>query len=308
MREGAVVGRYQIGRVIGRGGMAVVHAGEHRVLRYRVAVKVLHPDHLENPSMERRFLNEARALAAIRHPGIVELLDVGCAADGRAYLVMEMLEGISLAQRLARGPLPLPQAISFGRQLASALAAAHAKGIVHRDLKPDNILIVRDPDLRFGERVKILDFGIAKRTTEATPSPPITQTGIVVGTPGYMSPEQCRARMDVDGRSDIYTLGVVLYHMVTGHHPFEGETRELLARHMHAPAAPSPSRVDPAIPEAMSALIARCMARVPAARFPTMQAVKLELGRVELGEDTEVTPAAPEEDTATTDLDIEAVS
>ena len=148
MREGAVVARYQIGRVVGRGGMAVVYAGEHRVLRYRVAVKVLHPDHLENPSMERRFLNEARALAAIRHPGIVELLDVGCAADGRAYLVMEMLEGISLAQRLARGPLPLPQAISFGRQLASALAAAHAKGIVHRDLKPDNILIVRDPDLR----------------------------------------------------------------------------------------------------------------------------------------------------------------
>jgi serine/threonine-protein kinase len=281
MRVGEVLGRYCVTDVIGRGGMAVVYAGQHLVLGHAVAIKVLHPDHLSNPVMERRFINEARALAALHHPGIVALLDAGCTAEGRGYMVMELIDGESLAARLERGPLPLGQAVSFGRQLASALAAAHAQGIVHRDLKPANIVLCPDLDLAPGERAKLVDFGIAKRIANETPAP-ITASGIIVGTPEYMSPEQCRGDDEIDARSDIYCLGLVLHHMVTGEYPFTvgSETQEILAQHLYGQSAPV-SRVDPTAPAALSRIIARCMAKLPARRYQEARELETELAEIE---------------------------
>jgi serine/threonine-protein kinase len=266
---GEIVGRYRVVGRIGSGGMATVYAGQHTVLRHSVAIKVLHPEHIANRSMRLRLINEARAVAAIRHPGIVELFDIGKTTDGRTYVVLELLEGESLDERLAAGPMPIDTAVRFGRQIASAVAAAHARGIVHRDLKPQNVFIVPDAEVVGGERIKILDFGIAKRTTVETPMPEITATGVVIGTPEYMSPEQCRGDDEIDGRADIYSLGVVLYQMVTGELPFDKSgTEEQLMRHMYA----SPPKVgceDPAMDE----VIARCMAKDPAQRFDTMDDV-----------------------------------
>src|SRR5262245_12286764 len=281
MRVGEVLGRYGVTGVIGRGGMAVVYAGQHLVLGHAVAIKVLHPNHLANRVMERRFLNEARALAALHHPSIVALLDAGCTAEGRGYLVMELLEGESLAARLERGPLPLAQAVAFGRQLASALAAAHEQGIVHRDLKPPNILLCSDPDLATGERAKLVDFGIAKRIAHQTPAP-ITASGIIVGTPEYMSPEQCRGDDEIDARSDIYCLGLVLHHMVTGAYPFvlRRETQEIFAQHLYGQSAPA-SRLDPTVPAALSRIIARCMAKLPVRRYQRAAELEAELAEVE---------------------------
>ena len=264
---GEVLGRYSVTDVIGHGGMAVVYAGQDLALGHRVAIKVLHPDHAENPRMERRFVNEARALVAIRHPNIVELLDVGRTEEGDVYLVMELLEGESLATKLEQGPLPLAQALAYGRQLASALDAAHLQGIVHRDLKPANILLVPDPDDPGEQRVKILDFGIAKQFIDGFTPAPITATGVIIGTPEYMSPEQCRGE-ELDGRSDIYCLGLLLYHMVAGRYPFEwgGETHEILARHLYGQSRP-PSHLDPTVPAGLSRVIDRCMAKLPSGRF-----------------------------------------
>ena len=281
MRVGEVLGRYSVTDVLGHGGMAVVYAGQDLALGHRVAIKVLHPDHVENPRMERRFINEARALVAIRHPGIVELLDVGRTDEGDVYLVMELLEGDSLASRLEEGPLPLDQALRYGRQLASALDAAHRQGIVHRDLKPANILLVPDPDDPSQLRVKILDFGIAKQMSDGFTPAPITATGVIIGTPEYMSPEQCRGE-ELDGRSDIYCLGLLLYHMVAGTYPFEwgGDTNEILARHLYGKSAP-PSRLDPSVPASLSRVIDRCMAKIPAGRYSAAGEVEEALLAVE---------------------------
>src|SRR5262245_32788572 len=175
VRIGDKIGQYEILDVVGQGGMAAVYVAQHSVVEHRVAIKVVHPRHLDNPRMTQRFLNEARAVAAIRHPGIVEFHDFGRADDGSAYLVMELLSGETLLQRLQNGAMPAGQAIAFGRQMASALAAAHARGIVHRDLKPANVFLVADPDVPLGERAKILDFGIAKSTEEPEE---ITGTGM----------------------------------------------------------------------------------------------------------------------------------
>ncbi len=280
MRVGEVLGRYCVTDVIGRGGMAVVYAGQHLVTGHPVAIKVLHPDHLTNPVMERRFINEARALAALHHPSIVALLDAGCTAEGRGYLVMELLDGESLAARLERGPLPLAHAVAFGRQLASALAAAHEQSIVHRDLKPANILLCSDLDLVTGERAKLVDFGIAKRISNETPAP-ITASGIIVGTPEYMSPEQCRGDDEIDARSDIYCLGLVLHHMVTGEYPFAvgSATQEILAQHLYGQSAPA-SRVDPTVPAALSRIIARCMAKLPGKRYQRAGELEADLAEV----------------------------
>ncbi len=281
MRVGEVLGRYSVTDVVGHGGMAVVYAGQDLALGHRVAIKVLHPDHVENPRMERRFINEARALVAIRHPGIVELLDVGRTDEGDVYLVMELLEGESLASRLEQGPLPLDQALRYGRQLASALDAAHCQNIVHRDLKPANILLVPDPDDPGELRVKILDFGIAKQMCDGFTPTPITATGVIIGTPEYMSPEQCRGE-ELDGRSDIYCLGLLLYHMVAGTYPFEwgGDTNEILARHLYGKSAP-PSRLDPTVPASLSRVIDRCMAKLPGNRYPAAGEVERDLLAVE---------------------------
>jgi eukaryotic-like serine/threonine-protein kinase len=211
-------GNYRVTRLIGEGGMGVVYVAEHASIGRRAAVKVLRPGLTEDVEITKRFFNEARAANAIRHPGIVEVFDSGTLPSGVAYLVMELLEGESLAARLRRlGRLELTEARAIGVQTASALGAAHAAGIVHRDLKPDNLFLVRDYRDVSGENVKVLDFGIAKLGIGTSRSVSVkTRTGSVTGTPAYMSPEQCRGTKEVDHRTDIYALGVILYEMVAG--------------------------------------------------------------------------------------------
>ncbi len=204
-----MIGAYRIQKRIGEGGMGSVWLAEHTMLGRRAAIKVLHPEFSTKPEIVTRFFNEARAATAIAAPGIVQIFDFGHHTDGSAYIVMELLDGEPLDQRLARlGALAVPDALRIMRQVASALGAAHARGIVHRDVKPENIFIVRDSEVASGERAKVLDFGIAKLASDQ--GAVRTQTSAVMGTPLYMSPEQCRGAGHVDQRSDVYSLGCVL--------------------------------------------------------------------------------------------------
>src|SRR5689334_23378485 len=193
---GEVVGSYRITSQLGSGGMGVVYAAEHVVLGSKAAVKMLQPRHSFDQETVTRFFNEARAATRIKHPGIIGVFDFGKHSSGSAYLVMELLEGETLHQRIRRlGRMTARDALVVGRQIASALDAAHTAGIVHRDLKPHNLFIVADPDLPGGERVKVLDFGIAKLAVEAAGGPGSTggtREGALLGTPKYMAPEQCR--------------------------------------------------------------------------------------------------------------------
>src|SRR5262245_38982920 len=200
---GAMLGSYRLDSELGSGGMGTVYRATHTVLGREAAIKLLRADLVTSPELLTRFVNEAKAASAIRHPGIVEVFDFGQTDDGRAFIVMEFLDGESLARRIAkRGRLPPHEAAQIARGIASALTAAHSKGIIHRDLKPDNVFLVPDPDL--GERPKLLDFGIAKLAEDAT-SVKHTQTGALIGTPMYMAPEQARAAGTIDRRADLYS-------------------------------------------------------------------------------------------------------
>ena len=264
------IGSYHILRKLGEGGMGTVYLGEHALLGRKAAIKVLHPHLSLQPEIVQRFFNEARAASAIADPGIVQIFDFGHAENGAAYLVMELFDGESLDKRLERlGRLPWPDALRICRQLATSLAAAHAHGIVHRDLKPDNVFLVRDAEVLGGERAKILDFGIAKLVDERAGGVK-TRAGMVMGTPPYMSPEQCRGAGEVDHRSDIYSLGCVLFHLLTGRPPFDREGfGELYAAHL-TEAPPRPSQLVPELPPEVDAVVLRCLAKAPDARFASM--------------------------------------
>jgi tRNA A-37 threonylcarbamoyl transferase component Bud32 len=290
------LGRYRVLEPIGRGGMGTVFAGHHVVLQRPVAIKVLHPHLVAEAAMARRILDEARTIAGLQHPGIVEVLDVGRADDGRTYVVMERLVGESLGDRLQRGRLSEERSVAFARQLASALAVAHAAGVVHRDLKPDNIFIVPDPDIAGGERVKILDFGIAKRIVTDFGEREHTQTGVVLGTPAYMAPEQCTGSNRLDGRADIYALGVVIYLMVTGELPFDGaSTEEIFAEHVFC--APRPPAALAPVTAKLAVVIDRCLAKRPEDRFTSMDALALELEILQAETPVRL-PSAPPADVA----------
>ncbi len=267
---GEELGSYRIVGPLGRGGMASVFVGEHLVLGHRVAIKVLSDLHLHNPTSKKRFLNEARAVARVRHPSIVELHDFGYGPDDIAYMVMELLEGEDLRTRLRKGELPEEQITTFGVQIAGALAIAHENGIIHRDLKPSNIFLVADAETEVGERAKILDFGIAKQMPSSErQSEDLTATGVLIGTPAYMSPEQCEGG-ELDARSDIYALGVVLYRMATGQLPFEGAgSDDPILMHIIG-KAPPPMELRPELSPGIDALITRCLARNPDERFQSM--------------------------------------
>jgi len=271
MDAGPRIGSYVVREILGQGGMGTVYLAEHTVIGKKVAIKVLKRDLAGHDTLVARFINEARANAVVGHPGIVDVFDVGTLPSGVPYLVMEYLQGESLAQRIARvGRLPIKQAANIAWETASAVGAAHAKGIVHRDLKPENLFLARDPGAPEVEKVKVLDFGIAK--LHATPTKVNTQTGAVMGTPIYMSPEQCRgARDEVDQRTDIYSLGIILYEMLCGKPPFQGEAfGDLLLRHMtEAPAALSP--INPEVPDFLEAVVMRALAKRREDRFSTMR-------------------------------------
>lgn len=269
---GQTVGNYRITKLLGEGGMGAVYLAEHPGIGRRAAVKVLHPDLTRHPDMATRFFNEARAANAIQHPGIVEVLDFGTLPTGVSYIVMEFLDGQSLAERLGSGGgVPIATAIDFTRQAAAALGAAHDKGIVHRDLKPDNLYVVPDPRNPGREMIKVLDFGIAKLGTGTTNSGSVkTRTGTVMGTPAYMSPEQCRGTKEVDHRTDIYALGIILYEMLCGAPPFVSEGHGELI-HLHISESPPPPRSrNAAISPALETVVLRALAKEPDQRFASM--------------------------------------
>ena len=271
---GEVVGNYRITGQIGSGGMGAVYEAQHELLGKRAAIKVLLPERSANREIVSRFFNEAKAVSLVHHPGIPEIYDFGHLASGNAYIIMELLEGETLGDRLKRvRPMSASEAVSISRHIAGVLGSAHAHDIVHRDLKPDNVFLVPDPALPRGERAKILDFGIAKLAADERPDKVRTETGRLMGTPYYMSPEQCRGSGQVDHRSDIYSLGCVLYQMLTGRPPFVLEgSGEVLAAHIHVPPLP-PRSIVSTIPAEVEAVVMRLLAKDPAQRYQSMDEV-----------------------------------
>ncbi len=225
----------------------------------------------------QRFFNEAQAATAIRNPGIVRVFDFGTTPDGRAYFVMELLEGETLSARLRRRRSDHGECCRLGRQVANVLQAAHEVGITHRDLKPDHLFLVTDREVIGGERVKVLDFGIAKLAGEVGVK---TRTGLMMGTPNYMSPEQCRSANVADARSDIYSLGCVMFEVVCGRPPFAfAGVGDVVAAHLHAPP-PHPRELAPDTPAGLSALILRMLAKHPNERPQAMTAVSQVLDEI----------------------------
>src|SRR6266700_1336486 len=269
---GQSIGNYRIVKLLGEGGMGVVYLAEHPGLRRRAAVKILHPELARRDEMVQRLFNEARAANAIGHRGIVEVSDFGVLPSGAPYLLMEFLDGQSLAARMkAAGPLSPAAAFDIASQAASALDAAHARGVIHRDLKPDNLFLIQDPHLPGCEMVKILDFGIAKLAQPAVNAGDVrTRTGAILGTPRYMSPEQCRDSRDVDHRTDIYSLGVMLYEMLAGEPQFVSSSWGELV-HMHIGVVPASLRTRiPDVPESVDQIVLRALEKDPGARFQSM--------------------------------------
>ncbi len=273
LQAGQRFGNYRVVRLIGEGGFGEVYLVENELIQRRAAVKVLHPALAQDAELVRRFLNEARAASAICHPNIVEVLDAGGTPEGAPYILMEFLEGVSLQKRLAdRGRLALRQVLDIANQAGSALVAAHAAGIVHRDLKPENLFLVPDTGVPSGERVKVLDFGIAKiRLGGGTGGTVRTRTGMIIGSPAYMSPEQCKDSADVDVRSDVYSFATILYEMLAGRTPHVAASgTELLFMHLTT-TPPSLREFAPRVPVSIEAPIMRGLARDREDRFDSVE-------------------------------------
>jgi len=294
---GTSIGSFRIVRPLGRGGMGMVYLGENTVIGSKVAVKFLH-DHLaSNADLVARFYAEARAVNLIGHENIVNIFDMAVAPPNRPYFIMEYLEGPALAE-LARGPVAPGVAIPILMQVCDALEAAHAHGVVHRDLKPENVVLVKRG--RTQHFVKVLDFGIAKLFADDSTTSSNTSAGVIVGTPEFMAPEQCSGER-VDGRADLYALGVISYLLATGRLPFDGGgiTGLLLAHREKVPAAPH--AVLPQVSVAWSDVIMRALAKRPADRFRDAAAMHDALEAVLSAGQPRFTPspAPPSEDTAT---------
>lgn len=278
---GTRVGSFEIVRRLGQGGMGTVYLAEHPVIGSRVAVKFLHESMAADPAVVTRFYDEARAVNLIGHENIVAIYDLSVLPPNRYFYVMEYLEGATLGALVRPGPLALDAATGILLQLCDALQCAHERGVVHRDLKPENVFLVP----RGGRRhfVKLVDFGIAKlRDERATRE---TRTGLIVGTPEYMAPEQCDGRA-VDARTDVYALGVIAYELATGRLPFRGATvGQLLLAHLRE-RPPAPSQVAPRVTPALGRILLRALEKDPAHRFPDMASFAAALRSV-------ATPVAP---------------
>jgi len=268
--------RYRIEELIGEGGMGKVYLAEHVEIGKRVAVKVLHPSYSRLPDLVERFRREARAASKIGHPHIVDVTDSGTTEDGAVYFVMEYLEGVELGSVIEReGALDPARAIKIASEICRALAAAHAQNIIHRDLKPENIFLInRDGAADF---VKVLDFGIAKTTeAEQARERKLTSPGMAMGTPEYMSPEQAAGRA-ADARCDVYALGAILYEMLTGVPPYQGDNfMEILTKKATVDPVP-PVVLKPTVPDPINALVMAAMARNPEDRPQSMEGLEYEL-------------------------------
>ena len=269
------LGQYQLGEKLGEGGMGEVYLAEHQLLKRPCALKLIKPDVNTNPIALARFEREVHAAAMLTHPNTIEIFDYGHTDDGTFYYVMQYLPGLTVGELVRQaGPMPSGRVIYVMRQVCGALAEAHRFGLVHRDLKPANILVaILGGKCDFA---KVLDFGLVKLT--ATPdTPQLTADYTVSGTPQYMSPEQATATAGLDGRADIYSLGAILYFMLTGRPPFEGTNpTELMIAHARDPVVP-PSHYRPEIPSDLEAVVMRCLAKKPDDRYPDARALAAAL-------------------------------
>lgn len=264
------LGPYRVVRQLGEGGMGSVYEAVNDSVERRVAIKFLRADSADDPEVVRRFLNEARATNRIDHPSIVQIHESGRLPDGTPYLVMELLRGETLQSRMQRGQLGTRATLQIAWQIADALAAAHKRGIVHRDLKPSNLMLSPDPLVQGGERVKVLDFGIAKLVVEGHRG--ATRSQLVMGTPVYMSPEQCRGAGAVSAKTDVYALGIILYEMLAGQPPFiAAGVGELIGSHLFCPPPNLAERL-PGLPVEVASFVMSLLAKEPESR-PGMQEV-----------------------------------
>ena len=254
---------YVLGAPLGAGAFGQVYRAHHTRMGREVAIKILHPRYSANPVAVGRFLAEARTVAGISHPNIVEVYDFGALADGRQFCVMELLEGTTLRDLMrGRGRIPLDEALPLLHAIAAAIDAAHAAGVAHRDLKPENVFVSARG------KIKLIDFGLAKLSGDA--AAPVTETGTFLGTPLYMSPEQCRGRAELG--TDLYSFGAMTFHLLTGEPPFKGSAIELALQHLDA-VPPVASRVLPAIPARVDRVLAALLDKDPARRPSPLSAV-----------------------------------
>jgi len=289
--------RYRIVEVLGEGGMGAVFVADHLRLRKQVALKIIRADFAAHSQAEARFAREALATAQIEHPHVASAIDFGHLPEGGAFLVTQLVRGENLGKRLRRGELPWPEVCEFGAQVADALATAHAAGIIHRDLKPDNVLLERRGDGSM--HAKVVDFGIARVSGElggavSAGAEPITRLGAVIGSPGYMAPEQAMGGQ-IDHRVDLYALGVILWECCTGQPLWEAETLSELFTSQLTRAAPSlRTGLVGAIPGDLADLIDQLLARTAATRPDTAASVRDRLRRIarEAGPAVEVSPGA----------------
>ncbi|HJL20004.1 MAG TPA: serine/threonine-protein kinase, partial [Sandaracinaceae bacterium LLY-WYZ-13_1] len=274
-----IAGKYRIEKLLGEGGMGAVYVAINQVLQRRVGLKVMNERFASVPAAVQRFHREAIAASRVSHPSIVQVFDAG-SHEGKPWIAMEMLEGESLGDRLERGPMPLDDVVRMASGVLSALAEVHEEGIVHRDLKPDNIFLAAT---RGGGWVpKVLDFGVAKDTSEGQLSK-LTATGAVVGTAYYLSPEQAKGLPDIDARTDVYAMGVVLFECLSGDMPFEAETITQLIAKMFTEAPRPLAAVAPNVPQAIADVIDTCLEQDREQRFQTARAL---LGALEAAAET----------------------
>jgi len=270
-----LAGKYRVERTLGIGGMGVVVEATHEVLHEKVAVKFLLSELASNPQLTARFLREAQAAVRIKSPHVARVIDVGTLESGSPYMVMEYLEGRDLGAILAaEGPLSPRAAVTFVLQACEAIASAHGAGVVHRDLKPPNLFVTSAADGT--PTLKVLDFGISK-LTEPGASGSLTQTQVAMGSPFYMSPEQIRSTREVDGRTDIWALGVVLYELLTGAVPFESDSMPALCALVLESEPTALSRHRPDVPPALEAVVAKCLAKDVTKRYQNVAELALAL-------------------------------
>jgi serine/threonine protein kinase len=276
MTEPTLLGNYRLISPLGAGGMGEVWRAEDTRLQREVAIKILADPIANDPEWKARFLREARIIAQLNHPNIATIYAIEQEGD-KVFIAMELIEGESLGTILGRGSMELHDAVRIIRQVADALEDAHFKGIVHRDIKPDNVIVTR------AKRVaKVLDFGIAKQVgaNASKNTPALTQGGMIVGTPYYMSPEQALGK-PLDQRSDLFSLGVLLYEMLAGHRPFTGETMTEAMMHIIMTEPPPIGSIVPTVPRGLREIIALCLQKAPDRRFSSAGELIMALDRID---------------------------